>query len=819
MNAPALKIVHSEAAEASHALFPATACQARFWQEQKASPQASALNIAFRLQLSGPLDAARIEQVLGELVARHEVLRTGFLMTGAGLRQQVWSRVPFRLDEVDLRGYEEQAARAEAQRVGGMQARTPFALNAPSFFRAVWLPRSATQGELQLTFHSLVMDGWSFAIVVRELVEGLAALHAGREIEFADVDLHHGDYALWKGEFLASGALERARAHWRAELKDFARFDVPGDRARPPARRFQGAIRSVLLPNALSERMIAAAKAQGVTLFSVAAAGLAIALRDAAGQAKVAIGTQMSVRDQQELEGVVGPLINTVILRLDVPDGATLAAVTAQCGAKLSDAIEHLHVPFEEMMEMAGETASEAANEAAGANRPPLCSVNFALQQSFVGVGDEVRREAFAATTSPSFNAGALYDLNFFMVRRPEGWRISCEGDTDLYDLETVDAYLARWREVLETVEIEAARPAAAVAPRSAPPVASVAAVAPIASVAAVAAVASAAAQTALPAGVGASGFMSQADLAAQAANIVQFNENAPGTPVIALNNTAVFYEFSRQVGGERPVIDIPMIPPGPPRAFPDRAYEDIAADAVRLIRMARPQGPYILMGHCVLGAIALEAAHQLRREGETVELVVLNDTWCPGYRESMPLLDRLWRKVRVRAHDIPRDFRAARRRETSMKVFLKQFRTVRALRLLPLAERLGLFRNDGPNNELAENLWYIGHLREQQVRYRAAPYDGDVQVFRSAQVLKGRQFAHDLGWGAVVTGKLVVTEIPGMHDAMFRAPGVAAIGRQLRERLAGIESRGAAAANGGAQDEAHDGTHAAPGQLRHAGA
>jgi thioesterase domain-containing protein len=754
MNSIALEIAPAHEVEAGYALFPATACQNRFWHEQKASPKATALNIAFRLQLSGPLDAASIEQVLGELVARHEILRTGFLMTGAGLRQQVWSRADFRLEVVDLTGFDDKAAVAEAEHVGVQQARTPFDLSSSSFFRAVWLPRSGAQGELQLTFHSLVMDGWSFAIVVRELVAGLAALHAGREFDYADVELHHGDYALWKQEFLGSGALDRARAHWRQELHGFTRFDVPGDRPRPQERRFQGVIRSVLLPNALSEHLIAAAKAQGVTLFSVAAAGLAMALHKAAGHSKVSVGTQMSVRDQQELEGVVGPLINTVILRLDIPEGSTMAAVIAQCGAKLSDAIEHLHVPFEELMEMAGDN---------DLNRPPLCSVNFALQQSFVGVGDEVRREDFAATTSPSLNAGALYDLNFFMVRRPDGWRISCEGDTDLYDVETIDRHLAKWREMLETVDIVAARPQALAPGKPA---------------------------AKLPGGVGPSGFMSRTQLEAKARNIVQFNEHAPGTPIIALNNTAVFYELARQIGDERPVIDIPMVPEGPPRAFPQRAYEDIAADAVRLIRLARPTGPYILMGHCVLGAIALEAAHQLRRDGETVELVILNDSWCPGYRETMPWYDRLLRKVRVRAYDIPRDFRAARRRETSMVVFLKQFRTVRWFHLIALGHKLGLFKNDGPNNELAENLWYIGHLRMQQLRYRAAPYDGDVQIFRSGQALKGRLFAHDLGWHQVVTGKLVVTEIPGMHDQMFRANGAALIGKQLRERLAGIEGK-----------------------------
>jgi thioesterase domain-containing protein len=762
MNGIALNIAPAHEIEAGYALFPATACQVRFWHEQKASPKASALNIAFRLQLSGPLNAASIEQVLCELVARHEILRTGFVMTGAGLRQQVWSDAPFRLEVVDLTGFEEKAGLAEAERVGGQQARTPFELSSPSFFRAVWLPRSITQGELQLTFHSLVMDGWSLAILVRELVEGLAALHAGHDPEFPDVDLHHGDYALWKEEFLASSALDRARAHWRQELQDFSPFDVPGDRPRPQERRFQGVIRSILLPGALSDRLIAAAKAQGVTLFSVAAAGLAMALQTATGQTRVAMGTQMSVRDQQELEGVVGPLINTVVLRLDVPRNSTIASVTAQCAAKLSDAIEHLHLPFEEMMEMAGEVSD--------VDRPPLCPVNFALQQSFVGGGDEVRRQDFAATTSPSFNAGALYDLNFFMVRRPQGWRISCEGDTDLYDVETIDRHLAKWREKLETVEIVAERPLAR-APGS---------------------------KTAkVVGGVGASGFMSQAELEAKARNIVRFNENAPGTPVIALNNVAVLFGLAQQIGSDRPLIDIPMVPEGAPREFPQRAFQDIAADAVRLIRLARPRGPYILMGHCVLGAMALEAAHQLRREGETVELVILNDSWCPGYRELMPWYDRQLRKMQVRADNIPRDFRKAMRGETSMVAFLKQYRIVRWLGIADLALKLGLIKGDASEHMISENRWYIEYLLDQQARYRPAPYDGDVQIFRSGQVLKGRLFAWDLGWLPVVTGKLVVTEIPGMHDQIFRPAGAAVIGQQLRERLAGIEANSVEASLG----------------------
>jgi thioesterase domain-containing protein len=751
----ALNIAQTREIEGSHVLFPATACQERFWREQSASPKASALNIAFRLQLRGPLDQKIVEEALGSLIERHEVLRTGFLMTTHGLRQQVWSEVPFRLGVVDLSGLDEEAARAETERSGREQALTPFDLASRSFFRAIWLPRGGKQGELQLTFHSLVMDGWSFAILVREFVEHLASRSAGDMPELADVELHHGDYALWKQEFLNSGALDVARAYWRQELQDFSRFDVPGDRPRPAQRRFRGIIRSTLLPVELTDRLIAAAKAQGVTLFSVAAAGLTRALSTATGEAKVAISTQMSVRDQQELEGVIGPLINTVLLRLDATPGIALATITAQCGAKLSDAIAHVHIPFEEMMEMAGEISDAA--------RPPLCSVNFALQQSFVGLGDEVSRNGFAATTSPSFNAGALYDLNFFMVRRPEGWRISCEGDTDLYDIETIDRHIAHWREALKTVEVNADLAVAVPSQRAD------------------------AAVTAR--GLGGSGFMSHAELEAMARNIVRFNESAPGTPVIALNNTAVFYGLSQQIGTDRPFIDIPMVPEGGPREFPPRAFEDLAADAVRLIRLARPKGPYILMGLCVLGSLSLEAARQLRREGETVELVILNDSWCPGYRESMPWHDRELRKLQVRAYNLPRDFRKAMRGEMSMAAYLKQYRIIRMLGIADLALKLGLIRGDASEHLIGENRWFTDYLLAQQVRYRPPPYDGEVQIFRSAQALKGRLFAHEFGWKPVVTGKLVITEVPTMHDEMFRTTGSAVIGKQLRERLTEIEA------------------------------
>jgi len=157
-----------------------------------------------------------------------------------------------------------------------------------------------------------------------------------------------------------------------------------------------------------------------------------------------------------------------------------------------------------------------------------------------------------------------------------------------------------------------------------------------------------------------------------------------------------------------------------------------------------------------------------------------------------MPWYDRQLRKMQVRADNIPRDFRKAMRGEISMVAFLNQYRIVRLLGIARLALKLGLIKGNASEHMISENRWYIEYLLAQQARYCPAPYDGDVQIFRSAQVLKGRLFARDLGWDPVVTGKkLIVTEVPGMHDQIFRSAGAAVIGKQLRERLAGIEATG----------------------------
>lgn len=65
--------------------------------------------------------------------------------------------------------------------------------------------------------------------------------------------------------------------------------------------------------------------------------------------------------------------------------------------------------------------------------------------------------------------------------------------------------------------------------------------------------------------------------------------------------------------------------------ALPDSVAE-MASAYIERIRQVQPHGPYALAGECIGGVVAYEMAQQLQGQGQQVDLLLLIDTWCPGW-------------------------------------------------------------------------------------------------------------------------------------------------------------------------------------------
>jgi amino acid adenylation domain-containing protein len=423
--------VSNQTASQERLTFPCSQVQRRFWFEEQMNPGNPALNVAVRWRLVGDVSQTELEEAWRQIVARHQPLRTSLALHDGEPVQLVEANLAVHIPVIDLTGLPEEEARAEAERIAQIEARSPFELSAPPLFRVTRLKVRDQETMLLLTAHHTVCDGWSIGLLAHEMGEICAARHQGRPANLPELPVRYGDYALWQQEWLAGAALEAETEFLKQSLRDYKQFEVLPDRARPSVQTSNGAIASVLLERALTDGLVRLAQENGCTLFMTAWAALLALLHRYTGETDIALGTQVVGRDEVELENLVGPFINTIALRGDASGDPTFLELLERSRDSVTDAFELRHVPLELLVEI--------VNPKRDLSRNALFSVNFIFQRSFI---KNDSYGAFDLIDLPSRSAGSLYDLNFFMVERPEGWRASCEYNTDLFDGESVQRML-----------------------------------------------------------------------------------------------------------------------------------------------------------------------------------------------------------------------------------------------------------------------------------------------------------------------------------------------------------------------------------------
>src|SRR6266404_6940310 len=420
--------------------FPCSPAQERFWLLDRLDPGNSAYNVAVRWRLEGRVATDLLEKSWLRIIERHEVLRTVFLETDGTPIQRVMPRAPFRLNEIDLSNLSPELQQTEGDRIGVIEARAPFDLASGPLIRATLLRFSPTVSIILVTTHQIVSDGWSIGVMAREMGVIYDALRHGKAIDLEPLSIQYADYSEWQLEWLKVRGTEAETAYWTRQLAGIKPFKVLPDHARPSLPTTNGAIASRLLPRELTNRAQALSAERGATLFATAFAALCATLARFTNEGEIVVGTQVSDRDQVELEPMIGQFVNSLILRNDLRSNPTFGAIIDAVRDTIAQALEYRHIPIERLLGM-------VKSERSDANTPPI-SVNFIFQKTFIQntvYGD------FALIDMPSLPAGAIYDLNLFMVERPDGWRFSCQYNTDQFERATAERLLAYFERLLDS--------------------------------------------------------------------------------------------------------------------------------------------------------------------------------------------------------------------------------------------------------------------------------------------------------------------------------------------------------------------------------
>ncbi|MFI6377794.1 condensation domain-containing protein, partial [Streptomyces sp. NPDC050546] len=425
---------------------PASFGQERLWLLDRLGA-GSAYHVAGGLRVSGRLDVAVLERAVGELVARHEVLRTGLVWADGGLRQVVRpagaTRVPVDVVEV-------------TEGEGGVDrwltpwVEQPFDLAAGPLVRVAVGQLAAAEQVVALAVHHAVVDGWSLGIVLRELGALYAAFAGGAEVSpLPEPELQYGDFATWQRETVTDDSLRSGLDHWTSVLADAAPLELPTDAPRREGlTSYDLGVLPVAVSGGLVGRVRSVAEGEQATVFQGLFASFAALLGRWSGQRDVVLGTPVAGRSRTELEDVVGFFVNTLALRLDTSGPVSFAELTRRARTATLDALAHEDVPFEKVA------------QAVGAGNGPLVRVLLAVDST---PRTALRLPGVEAAEMAWPGGRAQFELALHLREQPDGSLAGrIEYAADLFEPATVERLRDAWLRLLQHVTDSPERPVAA---------------------------------------------------------------------------------------------------------------------------------------------------------------------------------------------------------------------------------------------------------------------------------------------------------------------------------------------------------------------
>jgi thioesterase domain-containing protein/acyl carrier protein len=422
-------------------VLPSTVGQQGFWYLDQLEPGNAAYNIAVRFRLQGELRLDALERAIQDIVARHESLRTAFAVQDGVPVQVIVPRLTIPLPIDELREVAETERRGQADAFAGEEARRRFDLANGPLIRVRLQRLGDAEHMLLVTIHHIVADGWSIGILTNELGAHYEAHCRGVTPTLPELSVQCGDFAIWQEEWLGSQDLKSKVDYWSRQLAKLPLLEIPTDRPRAAKQAFRGSIESILLPRALTYELEALSQRERVTTFMVMLAGFKLLLRQYTGLEDVYVGSVFAGRPRVELEHLIGMFINPLVLRTDLSGDPEFPQLLTRVRDTVMDAFANQELPFERVV--------EAVQPRRDPTRHPVFQINFLFQRDFV---QPFEAAGVTLTAIPSVSPGAIYDLNFFMVERADGWRASCEFNTDLYQLDSVRQMLGNFRSVLERI-------------------------------------------------------------------------------------------------------------------------------------------------------------------------------------------------------------------------------------------------------------------------------------------------------------------------------------------------------------------------------
>jgi len=392
--------------------YPMSREQEALWLDDLVSEGPSRYLEHWACTLSGPLDVNALEWALGQVIERHEALRSRLTEIAGDPVQIVTDPGPVRLARL---AWPPDDLPAELIRI------TAVPLDLDEAPLRPWLVEVAPdECVLVLQLHHAVIDDWALNVFQRELMHFYEARLAGRPSTLQPLRVQAGDHAVAQR---AAGLAPADIEYWRERVRDAPRScTVPPDRPGPVEEPHRNGRHAFRVGPEVGRSVRAAARALRTTPFTVFAGALAVLLWQYGEPDEVIFATPVSQRGTADVDNMIGYLTNALPIRLAVSRDATFRTLIAATKVAVLGALDHRAVPFSQLVRM--------TRRGEDFDVPPLCDAGLVV--------DDMRWEPFrlGPVTAERIYlppARAKFAVNFSLMADDGGYAGFCDYDADIF--------------------------------------------------------------------------------------------------------------------------------------------------------------------------------------------------------------------------------------------------------------------------------------------------------------------------------------------------------------------------------------------------
>lgn len=266
---------------------------------------------------------------------------------------------PLRMKQIDLSGWATLQREAEVERLLIDEPRRLYNLESEPGIRVTLLRLGAGEHVFILMMHHIICDRWSIGVLWRELAGLYQAFSCGKAAALPPLPIQHGDYAVWQLQRLAEGRGAADLAYWENNLRDAPELlELPADRPRPRVRSYQGARKRFRLDRTLTEGLRERSRQEKTSLFNIFAAALNTLLYRYTGSEELVVGIPIADRERDELQSLVGFLVDTHALWTRLSGDMTFRELLARVQTGLVALYSHREIPFDQVVSGFGRSAT-----------------------------------------------------------------------------------------------------------------------------------------------------------------------------------------------------------------------------------------------------------------------------------------------------------------------------------------------------------------------------------------------------------------------------------------------------------------------------